>query len=127
LLETQRPQEAIHYWQVAVDRDATDERARYFLQLAQDQAKWGIEAANAFREGYSFYEEGDLIQASNHFNLAVSKNEMYSQAWAWLGRVAFEQNKFGDAATYYREASRLEPDNETYKYFFNEAENRMNQ
>ncbi len=127
LLETQRPEEAIDYWQIAVDRDNTDDRAQYFLQLAQDQSKWGVEAANAFREGYSFYEQGDLTQASNNFNLAVSKNEMYSEAWAWLGRVAFEQNKFGDAATYYREAVRLEPTNETYSYFFEQAELKMNQ
>jgi tetratricopeptide (TPR) repeat protein len=127
LLETKRPEEAIAYWQIAVQRDNTDERAQYFLNLSQDQAKWGIEATNAFRQGYSFYEEGDFIQASNHFNLAVSKNEMYSEAWAWLGRVAFEQGTFGDAATYYREATRLEPSNETYKYFFEQAELRMNQ
>jgi tetratricopeptide (TPR) repeat protein len=127
LLETKRPEEAIRYWQVAVDRDNTDDRAQYFLQLSKDQAKWGIEAANAFREGYRFYEQGDLLQASNHFNVAVSKNEMYSEAWAYLGRLAFEQRQYGEAATYYREAVRLEPDNETYQYFFSESENKMNQ
>lgn len=127
LLESQRPKEAIHYWQVAVDRDSTDTRSSYFLQLAQDQAKWGIEAANAFREGYNFYEQGDLLQASNRFNVAISKNEMYAEAWGWLGRIAFEQNRFGEAATYYKEALRLEPGNQTYQYFFGQAENKMNQ
>jgi tetratricopeptide (TPR) repeat protein len=127
LLETKRPEEAIAYWQVATQRDNTDERAQYFLQLSRDQAKWGIEAANAFRKGYTFYEQGDLIQASNNFSLAVSKNEMYSEAWAWLGRVAFEQRQFGDAATYYREATTLEPTNETYSYFYEQAQLNMNQ
>ena len=127
LLETQRPEEAINYWQIAVQRDNTDDRAQYFLQLSRDQAKWGIEATNAFRKGYSFYEQGDFTEASNFFNIAVSKNEMYSEAWAWLGRLAFEQKKFGEAASYYREATRLEPSNDTYSYFYEQAELSMNQ
>jgi tetratricopeptide (TPR) repeat protein len=125
LIETNRPEEAIGYWQTAVDRDPTDDRAQYFLQLAQDQARWGVDAANAFREGIAFYEEGDFISARERFSRAVSRNEMYSEAWAWLGRVEFEQGNFQNAVTYYREASKLEPQNETYSYFLAESQRRV--
>jgi tetratricopeptide (TPR) repeat protein len=124
LIETNRPEEAMGYWQTAVDRDPTDDRAKYFLALAQDQSRWGVDAANAFREGVTFYEEGDLISARERFNRAVSRNEMYSEAWAWLGRVEFEQGNYQNAVTYYQEASQLEPQNETYSYFFTESQRR---
>jgi tetratricopeptide (TPR) repeat protein len=124
LLETGQPKEAIAYWQTAVERDPTDERSKYFLQLVQDQAKWGVDAANAFREGVAFYDQADLPGARERFNRAVSRNEMYSEAWAWLGRVEFEQGNFANAVTYYEEASKLEPQNETYSYFFQESQRR---
>jgi tetratricopeptide (TPR) repeat protein len=124
LLETNRPEEAIAYWQTAVDRDPTDERSQYFLQLVQDQATWGVDAANAFREGVELYDQGDLIAARERFNRAVGRNEMYPEAWAWLGRTEFEQGNYANAVTYYREASQLEPQNETYSYFFAESQRR---
>jgi tetratricopeptide (TPR) repeat protein len=124
LLETNRPKEAIAYWQTAVDRDPTDERSQFFLKLAQDQTQWGIDAANAFREGIALYEEGDLSRARERFNRAVGRNEMYSEAWAWLGRVEFEQGNYQNAVTYYEEATKLEPQNETYSYFYEESQRR---
>ncbi|MGL4610242.1 MAG: tetratricopeptide repeat protein [Trueperaceae bacterium] len=124
LLETSRSKEAIAYWQTAVDRDPTDERSRYFLELAQDQATWGTDAANAFREGVALYEQGDLLGARERFNRAVGRNEMYPAAWAWLGRTEFESGNFANAVTYYQEASRLEPENETYRYFYQESQRR---
>ncbi len=125
LLETGRPEEAIAYWQTAATRDPTDERSQFFLKLSQDQAKWGIDAANAFREGIALYEAGDLSRAGERFNRAVGRNEMYSEAWAWLGRVAFEQGDYTNATIYYQEATRLEPSNETYSYFFEESQHRV--
>jgi tetratricopeptide (TPR) repeat protein len=125
LLETGRPEEASAYWKVAVERDPTDERSQFFLKLSQDQTQWGVDAANAFREGIALYEEGDLPRASERFNRAVGRNEMYSEAWAWLGRVAFERSDYVSAVTYYQEANRLEPQNETYSYFFEESQRRV--
>jgi tetratricopeptide (TPR) repeat protein len=124
LLETGRPEEASGYWKVAVERDVTDERSQFFLKLSQDQAQWGVDAVNAFREGIALYEAGDLSRAGERFNRAVGRNEMYSEAWAWLGRVAFEQGDYTNATIYYQEATRLEPQNETYSYFFEESQRR---
>lgn len=121
LLELDRPEQAISYWQTVVDRNPNDERAEYFLELARDQARWGSESVTAFREGVNFYEEGALDRARERFARATSLNRDYPEAWAWLGRVAFEQNNFQDARTYYGRAVALEPDNETYRYFFEEA------
>jgi len=125
LLEQGRPEEAIAYWQTVVERNPGDDRAQYFLQLARDQARWGTDAVNAFREGVSHYEQGQMEQARERFARATSHNRIYPEAWAWLGRVAFEQGNFEDARTYYRNASELDPDNQTYRYFFEESGRRL--
>lgn len=121
LLELREPQQAISYWQTVAERDPRDGRAAYFLQLARDQARWGVDAANAFREGVAFYEQNDLTQARERFARATSLNSDYTEAWAWLGRVAFERGNYQDARSYYQTATRLAPDNATYRYFFEES------
>jgi tetratricopeptide (TPR) repeat protein len=125
LIETNRPAQAVPYWQEVVDRDPGDARARYFLELARDQAEWGVEAVNAFREGVRHYEEGNLSAARERFARATSLNDRYAQAWAWLGRVEFERGNYRDARTFYQNASRLEPGNETYRYFAAESQRRL--
>jgi cytochrome c-type biogenesis protein CcmH/NrfG len=125
LLETERPRQAIAYWQEVVDRDPQDQRAQYFLELAQDQARYGIEAATAFREGIAYYEQGQLSQARERFARATSLNAEYAQAWAWLGRVEFERGNYRNAANYYDTALEFDPGNETYRYFRDEARNRL--
>jgi tetratricopeptide (TPR) repeat protein len=125
LMELGEPEQAISYWSTVAERDPRDGRAAYFLQLARDQARWGVDAANAFREGVAFYEQQDLTQARERFARATSLNGSYTEAWAWFGRVAFERGNFQDARTYYQRAMRLAPDNATYRYFFEEAGRRL--
>lgn len=125
MVETGRPEQAISYWQTVVDRNPSDERAQYFLELAREQARWGTRAVNAFREGVALYEEGNLDQARERFARASSINPEYAEAWAWLGRVAFENENYLDARTYYRRASSLRPENETYAYFLEESDRRV--
>lgn len=125
LLETERPRQAVAYWQEVVDRDPQDQRARYFLELAQDQARYGVQAATAFREGVSHYEQGELSQARERFARATSLNPEYAQAWAWLGRVEFERGNYRNAAGHYDTALQFDPGNETYRYFRDEARNRL--
>ena len=124
LLELGRPAQAVPYWRTLTQRDSADARASYFLQLAEDQAQWGAEVANAFREGVRAYEAEDLSAAAAAFDKATQLREDYAEAWAWRGRVAFETEAFGSAQTFYETAAALQASNETYAYFANEAESR---
>lgn len=127
LIEMEQPAQAITFWQRVLELDPADTRAAYFLDLAREQAQWGTAAVNVFREGVTFYEQGQLSEAAERFARATTRNPEYAQAWAWLGRVAYERGQFGDAATYYRRASTLEPDNETYAWFRTDSERRAAQ
>lgn len=125
LMELERPEAAISYWQTVVERNPDDARAEYFLELARDQAELGVDAVNSFREGVAFYEEGSMNRARERFARAAAQNEDYAEAWAWLGRVAFERGNYADARNYYGRATELAPDNETYSYFYEESGRRM--
>jgi len=117
LIETERPAQAVPFWRSVTELDPSDARAAYFLQLAQDQTTWGTRAVDLFREGVAFYERGDANSAGERFARATVANPAYATAWAWLGRVAFEAGDFVAARSAYANASGLEPDNETYRYF----------
>jgi len=121
LIESGHPAQAVPFWRAVVELDPHDARAAYFLQLARDQAEWGTRAVNAFREGVAHYERGDLRAAAERFARATTLNATYAAAWAWLGRVAFEQGEYVDARAAYANAAGLEPDNETYRYFLSRS------
>lgn len=125
LMELGRPQQAIAYWSTVAERNPTDTRAAYFRDLARDQARWGVDAANAFREGVSFYEAGNMGEARERFARATVRNDAYAEAWAWLGRVEFELGNYADARNYYGRAVDIEPGFDTYRYFYEEAGRRL--
>lgn len=122
LVETERPAQAIPYWRRALELDPADARAAYFLGLAQDQARWGSAAVNAFRAGVALYEEGRLGEAAERFARASTLNPDYVDAWSWLGRTAFEQRQYADAATYYERAARLAPSDANLAYWRAESQ-----
>ncbi len=124
LIETERPEQSIASWQRVLELDPTDARAAYFLELAREQSLHGPAAVNAFREGVALYEDERLGEAAEAFARATTRNPEYPQAWAWLGRVAFERGQFRDAHTYYSRAAALEPGNDTYAWFRAESERR---
>jgi tetratricopeptide (TPR) repeat protein len=126
-LELDDPASARGYWREVLSIDPDDVRAAFFLEVATDQLRWGIEASNAFREGVRLYEEGDLGAAKLWFVLATKENPEYSEAWAWTGRTEFEQEAFQLASQAYGIAQELEPENETYQYFYQEALRRAEQ
>ena len=90
LIETERPRQAMPFWRRAVDLDPTDARAAYFVELAREQATWGSAAVTVFRAGVALYEQDRPTEAAERFARASTLNEGYVDAWAWLGRVAFE-------------------------------------
>lgn len=122
LVETERPSLAIPYWRRVVELDPGDARAAYFLELAQEQAVWGSAAVNAFRSGVALYEEARLSEAAERFARASTLNGGYVDAWAWLGRVAFERGQYADAVIYYGSAARLAPDDDNFAYWVKEAQ-----
>lgn len=122
LLELRLPEQAVVAWRNYLDLDPADEGAQYFLSLAQAQARHGIDAANDFFAGVEAYDKGQMTAARTSFASAAARNQDYAEAWAWLGRVAFEQKLYADAAVAYRRASLLEPDNATYAWFRRESE-----
>ena len=124
LVETERPEQSIASWQRVLELDPTDDRATYFLELAREQSLHGTAAVNAFREGVDAYEHERFGEAAESFARATTRNPDYAQAWAWLGRVAFERGQYGDARTYYARAAALEPANDTYAWFRAEAARR---
>jgi len=123
-LDLEQPQQAIPYWQQVVSLNPNDLRAAYFLDLASDQAAFGIDAVNAFRRGVQDYEQGNLENAGERFAAAAALNGDYAEAWAWLGRTAFETGDFAGAAVAYERANSIEPANSTYSYFLQESRNR---
>ncbi|MEM7738821.1 MAG: tetratricopeptide repeat protein [Deinococcota bacterium] len=120
-LDLGRPQDAVPFWQQVLNLNPNDSRASYFLTLASDQAIFGIEAANAFRNGVNHYNQGDMSSARDMFRNATTLNAEYAEAWAWLGRTAFEAGNYTGAADAYSEAVSLAPDNSTYIYFLQES------
>ncbi len=122
MLELRQPEQAVVAWRNYLDLDPTDEGAQYFLTLAQAQARWGIDAANDFFAGIKAYEEGNMTAARTSFASAAARNSQYAEAWAWLGRVAFEQQHYDDAAVAYGRALALDPSNDNYAWFKKESE-----
>lgn len=122
LLELRQPEQAVVAWRNYLDLDPDDAGAQYFLSLAQAQARWGIEAANDFFAGVEAYDAGNLTAARTSFASATARNADYAEAWAWLGRVAFEQELYSDAAVSYGRAAALAPGNDTYAWFKKESE-----
>lgn len=121
LIETERPAQAVPFWQSVLTLDPTDARAAYFVELAREQAAWGTRAVDVFREGVALYEQGSPQAAAERFARAATINPTYPAAWAWLGRVAFEAGDYVDARRAYANAAGLAPDDETYRYFLRES------
>jgi tetratricopeptide (TPR) repeat protein len=116
-MEQGRPLDALPYWEAVVAQDPDDARARYFLRLAEDQVRWGIEAADAFRAGVAAYEQGDMDAARRALERATRANDAYAEAWAWRGRIAYEASSWLAAERLYARASELAPGDETYRWF----------
>ncbi len=121
LLELRLPDQAVAAWRTVVELEPGSPGAQYFLELSQAQARWGVEAANAFYAGVAAYEAGDMARARNSFASATARNADFGAAWAWLGRVYFEQGQYGDANVAYERAVALQPNEQAYQWFLRES------
>ena len=127
LLETNRPKQAITYWQEVATLKPDDPSAEYFLDLSRESARYGTAAVRAFRRGVELYESGNRRAAREQFAKATTLNDGYPAAWAYLGRTAFEANNYADAETFYQKAAQLAPNNQTYRYFYEESQRRQDE
>jgi tetratricopeptide (TPR) repeat protein len=119
--ELGRPAEAIFWWQGVLRLDPGDERARYFLDQAQNQLAYGVEAGEAFTRAVRAYQLADFATAEAAFREAVAANEEFAAAWGWLGRIAFSEERYADAEEAFGRAEELAPENEDYAFFADEA------
>lgn len=119
--ELGKPLEAIGLWQEVLRLDPSDERARWFLQAAQQELAHGPEAGRAFAAGLEAYRQGDAQTAQEQFERAVAAEPAFVMAWGYLGRIAFQAGAYQAAAEAYGRATELEPDNDDYAFFAAEA------
>ncbi len=115
------PQQAVPFWERVTQLNPDDTRAAYFLELARNQSGYGAEASSAFNRGVSAYQNANLEAAQTAFEAAVAARSTYADAWAWLGRIHFDRGEYSAAASDYRRALALVPDDNSYRFFAEEA------
>ena len=124
-LELGRPVRAVRHWSNVLERDPDDGRARYFLRVARDQIRWGVEAALAFYDGQAAYERGDLDAARAAFERAAEANPSYKEAWVWAARTAQEAGEPADAIVGWTAVLRLDPEDARARFFLSQAEQQL--
>lgn len=108
---------AVTYWSRVLELDPSDTRAKYFLEVAQTQVQYGVEAANAFYEGQTFYSQQNLAEAAKSFERATRENPRYTQAFVWAARSYQEMNQFDKAIPFWEKVLELDPNDTRASYF----------
>lgn len=119
--ELGRPAEAIAYWRQVLKLDPDDARARWFVQSAQQQMRYGVEAGAAYARGVEAYQSGDVDGARRGFTQAVTAAPDFAAAWSHLGRLEFQLAQYEAAAAAYERALQIQPGNDEYEFFAEEA------
>lgn len=90
---------------------------RYNLGLTQEAQQHGLKAVQDFRKAYNHYKSGNKGAAESGFLQATAASPRYAKAWAWLGRVRYENQNFAAAAVAYSKAVELNPSDKTSAYY----------
>ncbi len=114
--EQGKPKKSLPFWQVAA-KEKLSKSADYFLERTQQQIAHGVAASNAFNEGMTSYQEGNLAAAQQEFSEATQANTDFKEAWVWLGRTSLELQQPRAAEQAWRKVTELVPDDESAKYF----------
>ncbi|MEM6428909.1 MAG: tetratricopeptide repeat protein [Deinococcota bacterium] len=125
-LELSQAETALASWQRVLDLDPRDERAQYFVTVAERQVTWGVTAARAFDSGITRYNQGDLVAAASAFAEAVNANGNYQEARVWRARSLQEAGDFEAAIAAWEEVIARDPDDERARYFLNLARSQLN-
>ena len=121
-LELGQPAKAERYWQRVLELSPDDERARYFAERAENEVRYGPEAARALYEGQDLYREDELDAALSRFEAALAVNPAYPDALAWSARALQELGRTDEAEAAWKRVTELDPDNEQAAYFVRVAE-----
>ena len=112
---------AVAAWERVLELDPDDDRARYFAALARQQQGVSPAAGRAFAEAVAAYERADFATADARLRDVIAIDPTSVTAWAWLGRVAFGERRFDDAAVAYRRAAELDPSDDDLAFFARES------
>lgn len=119
--ETGRFEAAVRGWERVIALDPGDDRARYFAALARQQQGVRPEAGAVFASAVAAYEAADMASARALFDDVVAIDPESATAWGWVGRVAFGERRFDDAAFAYGRAAALDPSDADLAFFAEEA------
>ncbi|HKI58678.1 MAG TPA: tetratricopeptide repeat protein [Trueperaceae bacterium] len=124
-LDLDQPDQAVGYWQQVTRARPNDAGAKYFLDVAQAESKWGVEAGKAFYQGQSLYEKGQVKAANQEFVKALRGNGGYLDAWVWAARTSQELGDYGDAVLYWQGVLQRSPDDSRAQYFLSQAKQQL--
>lgn len=114
-------QAAVEAWERVVALDPSDDRARYFATLARQQQGVSPAAGQLFADAVGAYEAAEFARAAELFQEVVVIDPDSATAWGWLGRIAFAERRFADAAEAYGRALALDPSDDDLAFFAREA------
>jgi len=112
---------AVAAWERVLLLDPSDERARYFANLARQQQGVSAAAAERFAAAVAAYEAAEFARATALLREVVDIDPDSATAWGWLGRIAFGERRFADAAEAYARAAALDPEDDDVAFFAREA------
>src|SRR5690625_226806 len=121
LQEAGRPGEAVDYWEGLLERAPEDQSAQFNLQLARQQQGAGSQAGAVFAQAVQAYQLAQLDRAQELFEEAARLNPQFAPVWGWLGQLHFADGEYDQAAQAYERALQLEPQNDDYAFFAEEA------
>lgn len=120
-LELGQPEKAERYWRRVQELEPSDDRASYFVRLAEDQQTWGVEAAQAYHTGLNQYQSGELAAAAASFARAFELNPRFKEAAVWAARSFQEHGDSQQAIDYWQAVLVLEPADSRAAYFLDLA------
>lgn len=88
-------------------------------EIAQIEAR--NKAARRYNEGTKEYNEGNTERAIELFREAIAEEPELSAAWAALGRVFLEQQRFAEASEVLERLSELEPEQELVQLMLHDS------
>jgi len=88
-----------------------------FLGLSACSSRQAELAVGAYQDGMHSFNEGNLSEASTHFDDAIALDSTYAMGFLGQGMLHWQRNDFAGALPYLNRAIELDPDL-TWAYYF---------